>query len=267
MPHNHAPCRIDHLEELGERKRKNRLLFPKQDSSLTRDHSAFSFSAAPTVPPPPPKIPEKTAGVPPFWYLCARFSAIRRAAERHSPSEFRSARLPYTKHKTASRETTTERRGNGKYPVQHPGGYAVVRDCLNNNGNGRASKLLSVAGSGARGHLVFRRPETDDAIAPPVNKRAAAMAGRQPRKTNFAPEEVKVLVKLIRKNAKHLLGKWPNKKQLQKRRKVWSQVLEAVNAVGVETRTLQEIKSKWKKCKTTLIKDYEDDSEEERLCE
>lgn len=83
------------------------------------------------------------------------------------------------------------------------------------------------------------------------------------RKSKFAPEEIKALVRHIRKNAKHLQGRWPNKKQLQKRRKVWLEVVEAVNAVSVEERTVEEVKSKWKKCKKAYggLPKAEDNSE------
>lgn len=84
------------------------------------------------------------------------------------------------------------------------------------------------------------------------------------RKSKFAPEEIRVLVKHVRKHAKQLQGRWTNKKQLQKRRKVWLEVAEAVNAVGVEERTVDEVKTKWKKCRKAyggLVKIEDDESE------
>lgn len=71
------------------------------------------------------------------------------------------------------------------------------------------------------------------------------------RKSKFAPEEIGVLVRHMRKYAKQLQGRWANKKQLQRRQKVWLEVVDAVNAVGVEERTVDEVKTKWKKCRKT----------------
>lgn len=73
------------------------------------------------------------------------------------------------------------------------------------------------------------------------------------RKSNFTQAEVSMLYAMMRKYSKHLRGRVSSTEDLVQRRKIWMKIVEAVNSVSVEERTLVEIKSKWKKCK------YEDD--------
>lgn len=83
------------------------------------------------------------------------------------------------------------------------------------------------------------------------------------KNSKFAPEEISVLVKLMRKHAKFMQGRWADKKLLQKRRKVWLEVVEAVNKVGVAERTIDEVKSKWKKCRKDIYSVVKDENESE----
>lgn len=69
------------------------------------------------------------------------------------------------------------------------------------------------------------------------------------RKSNFTQEEVAVLLRMMRKYSKYLSGRITSNEDLIKRRQVWTKVVEAVNSVSADQRTLSEIKSKWKKCK------------------
>lgn len=76
-------------------------------------------------------------------------------------------------------------------------------------------------------------------------------AQRKPRKSNFSAAEVNVLVQLITKNAKYLFGK--KAATFSKKQRAWDDVLRGVNALGIEHRTLEEIKNKWKKCRGVLL--------------
>lgn len=85
------------------------------------------------------------------------------------------------------------------------------------------------------------------------------MSGR----SKFAPEEISVLVKMMRKHAKYMQGRWADKKLLQKRRKVWLEVVDAVNRVSGQERTIDEVKSKWKKCRKDIYGVVKDENESE----
>lgn len=103
---------------------------------------------------------------------------------------------------------------------------------------------------------------TDPSYSPYVmptsshNNNSTASAGgstRGRRKSNFTQAEVNMLRKMMRRYAKHLKGRVTNSEDIMERRKIWSKIVDAVNSVSVEERTMLEIKSKWKKCK------YEDE--------
>lgn len=78
-------------------------------------------------------------------------------------------------------------------------------------------------------------------------------AFRKPRKNNFTDEEVNLLVKLATKNYKYLSAKGTDPLAYHKKR-IWNEITKAINSLGVEHRTLTEIKNKWKKCRTAKKK-------------
>lgn len=78
-------------------------------------------------------------------------------------------------------------------------------------------------------------------------------AFRKPRKNNFTDEEVSLLIKLASKNFTYLSTKGSTALAKDKKR-VWSEITKAINALGVEHRTLAEIKNKWKKCRNAKKK-------------
>lgn len=82
---------------------------------------------------------------------------------------------------------------------------------------------------------------------------AGGSTTRGRRKSNFTQAEVNMLRKMMRRYAKQLKGRVTNSEDIMERRKIWSKIVDAVNSVSVEERTMLEIKSKWKKCK------YEDE--------
>lgn len=82
---------------------------------------------------------------------------------------------------------------------------------------------------------------------------ASTSVPRGRRKSNFTQQEVNMLCTMMRKYAKRLRGRITSGEDLGERRKLWMKIVDAVNSVSVEERTLTEIKSKWKKCR------YEDE--------
>lgn len=82
-------------------------------------------------------------------------------------------------------------------------------------------------------------------------------------KSKFAPEEISVLVKLMKKYEKLMQGRWADKKLLQKRRKVWLEIVDAINRVSVEERTIDEVKSKWKNVRKDIYSIVKQENESE----
>lgn len=76
-----------------------------------------------------------------------------------------------------------------------------------------------------------------------------ADCSKKSRKSNFSPEEVDVLVKMVGRNYDILYGEY-SKRAVYKdaRYQAWVNVTNEVNQVSLEKRTLQEVKNKWKKC-------------------
>lgn len=72
---------------------------------------------------------------------------------------------------------------------------------------------------------------------------------RSPRKSNFSQQEVDVLISTVKRNHE-ILYRETSKSVFHKeiRNQVWKIILDEVNKVSLERRTLNEIKNKWKKC-------------------
>lgn len=76
---------------------------------------------------------------------------------------------------------------------------------------------------------------------------------RKSRKSNFSQEEIDVLVTTVMQNH-DILYRETSKSFFHKeiRNQVWNIILEEVNKVSLERRTLNEVKNKWKKCQYNL---------------
>lgn len=92
-------------------------------------------------------------------------------------------------------------------------------------------------------------PTTTSSSSSNNNSSRQQQQHRARRKSNFTQAEVNMLYKMMRKYAKHLRGRVSSTEELMERRRLWMKVVDAVNSVSVEERTLVEIKSKWKKCR------------------
>lgn len=80
-----------------------------------------------------------------------------------------------------------------------------------------------------------------------------AADSRKTRKCNFSSEEINVLISTIMHNYDILYGE--NSKSFyhkEARSQVWNIVLEEVNKVSLDRRTLAEVKNKWKKCQYVI---------------
>ncbi|XP_019763804.2 uncharacterized protein LOC109540073 isoform X2 [Dendroctonus ponderosae] len=93
---------------------------------------------------------------------------------------------------------------------------------------------------------------------------------RNPRKSNFSQQEVDVLISTVKRNH-DILYREHSKSDFHKeiRNQVWKIILDEVNKVSLERRTLSEIKNKWKKCQPKVRSsegsdgvDYHDSAED-----
>lgn len=70
------------------------------------------------------------------------------------------------------------------------------------------------------------------------------------RKSNLSHSEISVLVEKVEEHLDVINSKFTNVITNQKKNNVWSQIIEAVNAVGNERHPLKEVKDKWKNMNT-----------------
>ena len=79
---------------------------------------------------------------------------------------------------------------------------------------------------------------------------------RKPRKHNFSASEVSVLTEKVEENLQILQSKLTNSVTNQKKKNVWTEITAAVNAVGVEKRTVAEVREKWKNLHSSAKKEF-----------
>lgn len=72
----------------------------------------------------------------------------------------------------------------------------------------------------------------------------------EPKKAqNFSEEEVRILVEMYVENKDVILGKFNSAAGAFGKKRIWNEILEAVNAVGANGRTLDQVKKKLKNLK------------------
>lgn len=74
------------------------------------------------------------------------------------------------------------------------------------------------------------------------------------RKANFTDIENRVLLANVQKLSGTLFGKIPFSATVQQKQLAWLKVAKAVNSVSSVSRTLEEVKNRWKKHKQTYRK-------------
>ena len=79
---------------------------------------------------------------------------------------------------------------------------------------------------------------------------------RKPRKYNFSASEVSVLTEKVEENLQILQSKLTNSVTNQKKKNVWTEITAVVNAVGVEKRTVAEVREKWKNLHSSAKKEF-----------
>ena len=79
---------------------------------------------------------------------------------------------------------------------------------------------------------------------------------RKPRKHNFSASEVSVLTDKVEENLQILQSKLINSVTNQKKKNVWTEITAAVNAVGVEKRTVAEVRENWKNLHSSGKKEF-----------
>ena len=79
---------------------------------------------------------------------------------------------------------------------------------------------------------------------------------KKPRKHNFSVSEVAVLTEKVEENLHILQSKFTTAITNQKKNEVWRNIAVAVNAVGVERRTVLEVREKWKNLHSSAKKEF-----------
>ena len=79
---------------------------------------------------------------------------------------------------------------------------------------------------------------------------------KKARKQNFSPTEIATLTEKVEETLAILQSKLTNSITNQKKNELWSKIAAAVNAVGTEKRTLNEVKEKWKNLHSSAKKEF-----------
>ncbi|XP_066022518.1 nuclear apoptosis-inducing factor 1-like [Pocillopora verrucosa] len=83
-----------------------------------------------------------------------------------------------------------------------------------------------------------------------------ASPAKKVRKANFSPAEISVLTEIFKENMDILQSKFTNSITNAKKNKIWEEISEAVNAVGVTARSTQEVRDKWKNLQSHAKREF-----------
>ena len=87
-------------------------------------------------------------------------------------------------------------------------------------------------------------------------KMASGEGSRKPRKHNFSAFEISILTEKVEENLAILQSKFTNSVTNLKKKKVWSEITAAVNAVRVDKRTETEVREKWKNLHSAAKREF-----------
>ena len=87
---------------------------------------------------------------------------------------------------------------------------------------------------------------------------------KRPRKTNWSSSEITVLTEKVEEKLDLIRSKFSNSVTNAKKNAAWLEITEAVNAVGVAYRTVQEVRDKWKNLTSTTKEEFSDFGKEQR---
>ena len=76
------------------------------------------------------------------------------------------------------------------------------------------------------------------------------------RKPNFSVNEIAVITENVEMNLATIQSKLTNNITNKKKNEVWEDITRAVNAVGLASRTVAEVKDKWRNLHSTAKRDF-----------
>ena len=74
---------------------------------------------------------------------------------------------------------------------------------------------------------------------------------KRERKKNFSIDEIRVLREEFEKHQEILTSKFTNTITNKRKTNLWKQITERVNSLGIDSRSLDDIKTKWKNLTST----------------
>lgn len=87
---------------------------------------------------------------------------------------------------------------------------------------------------------------------------------RRPRKTNWSDSEITVLTERVEEKLDLIRSKFSDSVTNGNKNAAWREIAEAVNAVGVAYRTVQEVRDKWKNMTSAAKKEFSAFGKEQR---
>ena len=85
------------------------------------------------------------------------------------------------------------------------------------------------------------------------------------RKPNFSVNEIAIITENVQKNLAIIQSKLTNNVTNKNKNEVWEDITRAVNAVGLSSRTVTEVKDKWKNLHSTAKKEFSSFRRERRM--
>ena len=85
------------------------------------------------------------------------------------------------------------------------------------------------------------------------------------RKPNFSVNEIAIITENVEKNLAIIQSKLTNNVTNKNKKEVWEDITRAVNAVGLSSRTVTEVKDKWKNLHSTAKKEFSSFRRERRM--
>ena len=79
---------------------------------------------------------------------------------------------------------------------------------------------------------------------------------RKARKHNFTVSEITILTERVEENLAVLQSKFTNSVTNQKKNEIWKEITSAVNASSVESRTVLEVREKWKSLHSSAKREF-----------
>ena len=91
-----------------------------------------------------------------------------------------------------------------------------------------------------------------------------ASPAKKVRKSNFSPSEISVVTEKFEENMDILQSKFTTSVTNAKKNKIWEEITEAVNAVGVTARTTLDVRDKWKNLQSNAKREFSSFKSEQR---